>query len=36
MMIKNEVLSAGNHTLHFLGEQADGFRTELTYYLMIE
>lgn len=36
MMIKNEVLSAGNHTLHFLGEQADGFRTEVTYYLMIE
>ncbi len=36
IMIKNEALSAGNHILHFLGEQADGFRTEVTYNLMIE
>jgi hypothetical protein len=35
VMIRHEALGPGKHTLHSIGEQTDGFRTEVTYSLSI-
>lgn len=36
IMVRMEALYEGNHTLYSFGEQNDGFKTEVTYYLTIQ